>query len=80
MYSCPNFCDDDVGDITQAQLEDDTYFNGSSRELAGRGLYGDYILSIPAESLTVTGGTGLDLTRVDDILLRFDYVSVTRPR
>lgn len=66
--------------VTQAQLEDDTYFNGSSRELAGRGLYGDYILSIPAESLTVTGGTGLDLTRVDDILLRFDYVSVTRRR
>ena len=64
--------------MTRAQLESDSYFNGSSRELAGRGLYGDYALFIPAESLSRAGGAGLDLSRLDDVLVRFDYVSVAR--
>jgi hypothetical protein len=64
--------------VTRAELEADSYFNGASRELAGRGLYGDYTLFIPAESLTRDGTPGVDLSRVDDVLLRFDYVSVAR--
>lgn len=54
--------------ISRAELEDESYFNGDSTELAGRGLYGDYALFIPAES-------PLALGNVDDLLLRIDYVS-----
>jgi hypothetical protein len=64
--------------VTQAQLEDEAYFNGDSQELAARGLFGDYALFFPAETLSVDGGTGLRLDRIDDILLRLDYVSVAR--
>jgi hypothetical protein len=64
--------------ISRAELEDESYFNGDSQELAGRGLYGDYALFFPAETLSTDGGDGLVLTRVDDALLRFDYVSVAR--
>jgi hypothetical protein len=64
--------------VTRAELEADDYFNGSSRELAGRSLYGDYALFVPVESLSQEGGPGLDLSRVDDVLVRFDYVSVAR--
>ncbi|MBL8957558.1 MAG: hypothetical protein JNK82_42685 [Myxococcaceae bacterium] len=64
--------------VTRAELETDAYFNGSSRELAGRGLYGDYALFFPAEVLSKGGGEGLRLERLDDVLLRFDYVSVAQ--
>ncbi len=64
--------------VSRAELEADGYFNGSSRELAGRGLYGDYALFLPAESLSRDGTPGMDLSRVDDVLVRFDYVSVAR--
>ncbi len=67
-----------------------TYRDGASEELAGRGLYGDYILLFPAELLegeavTNPAGTGLKpnarvnkfpLDRVEDVLIRFDYLSV----
>jgi hypothetical protein len=48
------------------------YQQGASEELAGRGLYGDYILLFPRELLS----GGFDLDRVEDVLLRFDYLSV----
>jgi hypothetical protein len=64
--------------VSRAEMEDETYFNGDSQELAGRGFYGDYALFFPAETLSRTGGTGLVLEHVDDVLLRFDYVSVAR--
>ncbi len=57
--------------ISRAELEDESYFNGDSTELAGRGLYGDYALFIPAES-------PLALTNVEDVLLRIDYVSAAK--
>ncbi|MCA9543404.1 MAG: hypothetical protein KC613_03410, partial [Myxococcales bacterium] len=63
--------------VTRAELEDEAFAQGASEELAGRGLYGDYRLFIPATSL---GDGGLDLLRVEDILLRLDYVSVARAR
>ncbi len=64
--------------VSRADLETDAYFNGSSRELAGRGLYGDYALFFPAEVLSKSGSEGLKLERLDDVLLRFDYVSVAQ--
>ncbi|MBI5490007.1 MAG: hypothetical protein HY905_21920 [Deltaproteobacteria bacterium] len=62
--------------VGRAELEDESYFNGDSQELAGRGFYGDYALFFPAETLSDSGGDGLVLEHVDDVLLRFDYVSV----
>lgn len=62
----------------RAELERDDYANGSTSELAARGLYGEYALFIPAEVLSIDGSDGLVLEHVDDILLRFDYVSVAR--
>lgn len=64
-------------------LEDPGYASGETSELAARGLFGEYQLFIPAELVareTPSGGysTGLVLDRVDDILLRLDYVSVAR--
>ncbi|MCA9547139.1 MAG: hypothetical protein KC613_22210, partial [Myxococcales bacterium] len=62
--------------ISRAELEDERYAQGASEELAGRGLYGDFTLYIPAESLAGEGRDGLVLTGIEDILLRLDYVSV----
>jgi hypothetical protein len=66
--------------VTQAEPEDEAYFNGDSQELAARDLFGDDALFFPAETLSVSGSTGLRLDRIDDILLRLDYVSVARGR
>lgn len=54
----------------------------ASTELAGRGLYGDYILQFDREDLTddAREQRGLDLGQVDDILIRLEYVSVAKPR
>lgn len=68
--------------VSRAELEDPMYENGSTGELGGRGLYGRYALFVPAELISREDGArrtdGLALDRVDDILLRFDYVSVAR--
>lgn len=64
--------------VSRADLEREDYAQGGTRELAGRGLYGDYALFIPAAALSLDGGPGLRLERIDDILLRVDYVSVAR--
>lgn len=66
--------------VSRAELEDERYFNGDSQELAGRGLYGDYALFFPAETLSDGDGDGVVLNRIADVLLRFDYVSVARGR
>jgi hypothetical protein len=65
--------------VPQDELESEGYFEGDSQELAGRGLYGEYSLFIPAQSMALNGGEGLVLSQVEDILLRFDYVSVAKP-
>ncbi len=49
-----------------------TFQDGSSDELAGRGLYGDYVLLFPKQMLDDT----FELDRVEDVLLRLDYLSV----
>jgi hypothetical protein len=49
------------------------YEEGSSDELAGRGLYGEYILLFPWDGLLQAG---FPLEQVEDVLIRFDYLSV----
>ena len=67
--------------VTQQDFDQTQYLNGQTSELAGRGLYGDYKLLIPAgEIATEPGQGGLDLDQINDILLRFDYVSVAAPQ
>jgi hypothetical protein len=66
--------------VSRADFEGATYSAGASQELAGRGLYGEYALFFPAETLSRGGGSGLKLENVEDVLLRFDYVSVSRSR
>jgi hypothetical protein len=58
--------------IRRTEFYSPAFQNGASEELAGRGLYGDYILLFPRELLAA----GFNLDRVEDILLRFDYLSV----
>lgn len=64
--------------VSRADLEMEDYAQGATMELAGRGLYGDYAIFIPKAVLSLDGSPGLRLDRVDDILLRLDYVSVAR--
>jgi len=61
--------------VPWATFESEGYHDGASEELATRALYGDWALFLPAEML---GPTGLQLDRLDDILLRFDYVSAAK--
>ncbi len=66
--------------VDATTFEASSYDNGSTQELAARGLFGDYALFLPASTLsqqTPAGATnGLILNNVSDILLRLDYVSV----
>lgn len=64
--------------VSRADFEREDFAQGSTTQLAGRGLYGDYAIFIPAAALSVDGGPGLKLDAVDDILLRFDYTAVAR--
>ncbi len=71
-----------VFNVSREDFSDDAYANGQTTQLAARGLYGEYALFLPAAILSETTGntasSGLDLTKVEDILLRMDYVSVAR--
>lgn len=64
--------------VSRVELEREDYAQGGTTELAGRGLFGDYALFIPASVLSLDGSPGLRLDRIEDILLRLDYVSVAR--
>lgn len=63
---------------SRAELESESYVEGDSQELAARALYGDYELFFPADFLSIGSGDGLVLANVEDVLLRFEYVSVAR--
>jgi hypothetical protein len=52
------------------------YTKGASEELAGRGLYGDYILLFPKQILDKAKKNPFPLENVEDVLLRVDYLSV----
>jgi hypothetical protein len=76
--------------VRRADFYKSQYQEGASQELAGRGLYGDYVLLFPAELLEgkavpnppegLLGASyrinKFPLDRVEDVLLRFDYISV----
>jgi hypothetical protein len=66
--------------IARHQFYQDGYREGASEELAGRGLYGDYILLFPeAGLLEWTNDTQADFpaSTVEDVLIRFDFLSVS---
>jgi concanavalin A-like lectin/glucanase superfamily protein len=58
-----------------AFLHDDHYTNGSTVELAGRGVFGEYILVITKQAMAA----GFDPSRLNQLYLRVDYVSVDDP-
>jgi len=55
-----------------------TYTDGSDTALACRAIYGEYAIFIPAQIISMEGSSGLMLRNVDDIWLRFDYVSAAK--
>lgn len=57
------------------QFYADAFREGSSEEIAGRGLYGDYLLLFPWKGVLEKGFT---LDRVEDVWLRFDVLSVAK--
>lgn len=61
--------------VSQRDLERVDYADGQSTALAGRGVFGDYTLFIPATTLSVGGRAGLKLAHVSDVLIRLDYVA-----
>jgi len=59
--------------VKRKDFYSEKYTEGASDELAGRGLYGDYMLLIPNKGFI---DQGVPLDRIEDVLLKFDYVSV----
>jgi hypothetical protein len=64
--------------VDQRTLEAKAYADGQSTGLAGRGAFGDYTLFIPRTTQSVNGSPGLALERVEDVLIRLDYVAAER--
>jgi hypothetical protein len=58
--------------VRRSEFYKESFQDGSSEELAGRGLYGDYVFLFPKQILD----DGFALERVEDVLLRIDYLSV----
>ncbi len=61
--------------VAQRELERLDYQDGQSTALAGRGVFGDYTLFIPATTQSLQGSAGLQLDKVEDVLIRLDYVA-----
>lgn len=61
--------------VTQEELERESFSDGDSTALAGRGVFGDYTLFIPATAQSIEGSAGLRLENVEDVLIRLDYVA-----
>lgn len=61
--------------VAQREMERVEYQDGQSTALAGRGVFGDYALFIPATAQSLQGSAGLRLDRVEDVLIRLDYVA-----
>jgi hypothetical protein len=64
--------------IRRGEFYRESFQEGASEELAGRGLYGEYVLLFPWDGLLEHGddGAGFLLEQVEDVLLRFDYLSI----
>jgi hypothetical protein len=61
----------DVQAAVNGRSEDmylDTYDRGAVEDFAARGLYGEYVVVFPRDTL-------IDLTQLDEVYLRFDYLS-----
>jgi hypothetical protein len=58
--------------IRRADFYKKDFQSGASEELAGRGLYGDYVLLFPKE----LSRAGFQIDKVEDVLLRVDYLSI----
>ncbi len=61
--------------VRRSDLYKDGYAEGGSDELAGRGLYGNYLLVFPYHGLLDQGSAILN--QIDDVLIRVDYISVS---
>jgi len=76
-------------DVARSDMEREDYGQGAQSGFAGRGLFGQYALFFPADAIRAlcpdgrecgsSAGNALDLSRVDDIFIRFDYVAGVRP-
>lgn len=74
--------------VTRDEFEAQAFDQGRQSGLAGRGLFGQYALFFPANALryercgaascTLENSSGLDLGRVNDVFLRFEYVAWAR--
>jgi len=66
--------------VMRSDLYRDAYVDGASEELAGRGLYGEYILLFPESGLLewtdADASNDFPLHRIEDVLVRFDFLSV----
>ncbi len=74
--------------VRRSDFYRDAYVEGASEELAGRGLYGEYILLFPYHGMLEPASDCdperdpscadffRELGRVEDVLIRFDYYSV----
>ena len=64
--------------VDRRTLESVAFRDGQSTALAGRGVYGDYTLFIPASTQSISGSVGLLIEQIDDVLIRLDYVAAER--
>lgn len=74
--------------VRRSDFYRDAYADGATEELAGRGLYGEYVLLFPYYGMLEPDGTCnpnvqpacadpfRHLRQVEDVLIRFDYYSV----
>jgi hypothetical protein len=74
--------------VRRSEFYRDAYTEGSSEELAGRGLYGEYLLLLPYAGMLepeVSCNPAVDprcddpfrdVSEIEDVLIRFDYYSV----
>ena len=75
--------------VRRSDFYKDDYTQGASEELAGRGLYGQYVLLFPEHGMLEPplgcseddpcSDRYRDLRRIEDVLIRFDYNSVEQP-
>ncbi len=68
--------------VVRSDFYRDSYVTGASEALAGHGLYGEYILLFPEAGLLNWTQRAtrppFPLEKVQDVLLRFDFVAVTK--
>lgn len=76
-------------DVERGDLEREEYAQGAQSGFAGRGLFGQYAIFFAADAIRAlcpdgsecgsSAGNALDLSLIDDVFIRFDYVAGVRP-